>query len=101
MSSTPTNPHTYLVILRYLLKVFIHTKALTHTKINLDTQLIALSTLSFLLFYIYLKHKSIFLTKDLYMVIQTFILSAFNQAILYQKHNPDAPLYVYGIYLVF
>ncbi len=77
------------IIVEYLLNAF------TYTKINLDTQLIALSTLSFLLFYIYLKHKSKFLTKDLYMDIQTSILSAFNQAILYQKHNPDAPLYVY------
>ncbi len=62
-------------------------------KISLMDQLIALSTASFLLFYIYRKWKTQFMTNDLYKDIQCIFLIALR----YSKLEPNTNLYLFQL----
>jgi hypothetical protein len=47
------------------------------TKVSLEKQLVDLATLAHYLFYVYRRNKTAFMTKDLYMDIQSTIQDAF------------------------
>ncbi len=77
------------IIVEHFLAIF------TQPKINLEDQLLSITTCSFLLFFIFRKQKTKFFTKDLYMDIQSSFQDIINSAIVFQKKFPVNPLYAF------
>ena len=67
---------------------------LTNPKINLYDQLRGLALSSHLLLFLYRKWKKRFLTKQLYMDLQSTIQCAFCCTVTCNKFYPDLPLYL-------
>jgi hypothetical protein len=65
--------------------------------INLLDQLTSLALLAHLLLYIYRKHKTNFMTNDLYSDIQSTIQSVFITVAKFQSKNSDQSLYLYQL----
>ena len=65
-----------------------------NTKISLHDQLINLAILSHLLLFIFRRHKTNFMTKDLYMDIQSTIQDAFVVTSYFKSECPNKRLYL-------
>ena len=61
---------------------------------DISDQLLALSTLAYLLLVMYRKHGSNFITKDLYMDTQSCIQGAFIVAAWFKKLHPNRNCYL-------
>ena len=65
--------------------------------INLLDQLTSLALLAHLLLYIYRKHKTNFMTNDLYSDIQSTFQSVFITVAKFQTKNSKQPLYLFQL----
>ncbi|CAF0901874.1 unnamed protein product [Brachionus calyciflorus] len=78
-------------IVNLVLSIFVN------PKLSLSIQLSNLACLSHLLLYVFRKHKTKYITNDLYHDLQSTVQDAFISTAIYQKKFSQKPLYLYQL----